>query len=299
MAEVIVSALYLWLAFTAVALVVWIVKRMRANRRAAQARRARAVDSLLIGEGATKKVDKTIHKTIHKTIDVSDDAEQRAEADPVERVGRAAAPTPAMASTTTVSEKSAEAAPKQTTKSLGSVIATSVGAPPPRTTPDTITSSEPATSSEAATSSEPAAPESPAEPEAEQIEPTEVVDDRRDAAPPTVAIAELLSGIRLPVDLTPVPPTDPALATTALTFTSDGDPATVGGAFADELERLGYEIFSLSDTDAVARRSAADATDGEATGDGSETLSMSIRLTDPGLAIDVWVGAGESPLSPT
>lgn len=276
MAEVIVSALYLWLAFTAVALVVWIVKRMRANRRAAQARRARAVDSLLISEGAAKRAD----KTIHKTIDVSDDAEKRVEADPVERVGRAAAPTPVMASTSTVGEKSGEATPKQTTKSLGSVIATSVGAPPPRTTPQ-----------------EPVAPEPPAEPESEQIEPTEVVDDRRDAAPPTATIAELLSGIRLPVDLTPVPPTDPALATTALTFTSDDDPATVGGAFADELERLGYEIFSLSDTDAVARRSTVVQTDGEEAGDESETLSMSIRLTDPGLAIDVWAGAGESPLS--
>ncbi len=269
MAQVIVSALYLWLAFTAVALVVWIVKRMRANRRAAQARQARTVDSLLIGDGATTNA--------RKTIDVSDTADKQV-GDAAARAERTGPSVPAVAAMATagapVKEKAeARAESERATKSLGSVIASSVGAPPPRTTPDPappeIVNADPEPEPEPQTEAEPAA------------------DDRRDAAPPTSTIAELLSGIRLPVDLRPEPPADAALASTALMFTSDADPAVVGSAFADELERLGYEIYSLSDTDAVARRGEAD----------SEMLSMSIRVTDPGLAIDVWVGAGESPLS--
>jgi hypothetical protein len=78
--------------------------------------------------------------------------------------------------------------------------------------------------------------------------------DERAGARPTVA--ELVEGISLPCGLTPVVAGD--IDPHRVTFTTSGhQPGEVGSALADELERLGYTLFSESDTEAVARRGEA------------------------------------------
>lgn len=125
---------------------------------------------------------------------------------------------------------------------------------------------------------------------------------------PTKTLADVLAGIRLPYDLFPVDEPDPQIADVAVTLVTMTTPAgQVGMAVADELERLGYEIFSLSDSEAVAKRGT------DATGNPEDVLSLVIR-TDVGpkgqpigsanadqalpsaVAVDIWVGGGESPL---
>ncbi len=126
-------------------------------------------------------------------------------------------------------------------------------------------------------------------------------------------LADLLAGVRLPCELLPVDTisgdtdadADPDVADRAVTLvTMTAPPDVVGVALADELERLGYEIFSLSDSEAVAKR-------GE-----SDVLSLAIRtnigpngeqLGEPAdvaaneglpsaVAVDMWVGGEASPL---
>lgn len=86
-----------------------------------------------------------------------------------------------------------------------------------------------------------------------------------EAGPPTVPHVErpvstdtplprLLEGIRLPADLAPLTHLGPAPAGERLVLVTRSAPAAVvAAALADELERLGYEVASLTDTVAVAR----------------------------------------------
>lgn len=67
-------------------------------------------------------------------------------------------------------------------------------------------------------------------------------------------LAEALEGITMPCDLAPLMGTgrfDPRKVTF---FTRDTDPATVGGALSDELERLGYELTPEDDRSIRGRR---------------------------------------------
>lgn len=106
----------------------------------------------------------------------------------------------------------------------------------------------------------------------------------KDSLPQTPMTA-LLAGIELPCDLVPTPPDDKTLAKTANSFVAKGhEAAEVGGALADELERLDYVISSVSDSEARATR-------------GAEQLTMAIRSQADSVTVDMWVGDGPNPLA--
>lgn len=76
-------------------------------------------------------------------------------------------------------------------------------------------------------------------------------------APPerTRSIAELLTGIRLPSGLLPiVPHGEPASDQRVALLSAQAQPMEIGVALADELERLRYEIATMSTDQAVATR---------------------------------------------
>ena len=106
-------------------------------------------------------------------------------------------------------------------------------------------------------------------------------------------IADYLGGIRLPYDLLPMVPNGEKASDQRVSLVSDGaQPEVVGAAIADELERLGYSIKTLSTDEAVAVR------DKQTLGlqiypDASE-LSNEAGLRFPeavagSVAIDLWV----------
>lgn len=80
------------------------------------------------------------------------------------------------------------------------------------------------------------------------------------AQPPTKpktsdTIASLLMGIRLPFDLLPTVPAGEQPSDRRVTLVSaSAAPEVIGGAVADELERLGYEINTLATDEATAQR---------------------------------------------
>lgn len=75
-------------------------------------------------------------------------------------------------------------------------------------------------------------------------------------APPPRArsLAEALEGIEMPCDLAPLIGNGEIDPRSVSFFTTDTDPATVGEALADELERLGYDIEPLDDRSIRANR---------------------------------------------
>jgi hypothetical protein len=83
--------------------------------------------------------------------------------------------------------------------------------------------------------------------------PDPVVDRSPKREVPAAGIAEALVGIRMPCDLVPL--VFDRLATDRITLSTVGFPAeAVGTALADEVERLGYVVRPLSDTEVIATR---------------------------------------------
>ncbi len=77
-----------------------------------------------------------------------------------------------------------------------------------------------------------------------------------DAPPAAAALTTLMANIALPCDLAPLVSLDDAhLADVQARFVTGGhDPAEVGREVGDELERLGFTLASLSDTQVLATR---------------------------------------------
>jgi hypothetical protein len=111
-----------------------------------------------------------------------------------------------------------------------------------------------------------------------------------------------LNGIELPCGLVPVG--DPGGADPdryAALVTTSHPPEEVGPALADELERLGYVLFALSDDEAVARRA-------------DDLVSLRIHPHAPSaqldgvvlfptaptgsVAVELWAGGGPHPRRP-
>ncbi len=306
MTQVIVTALYLWLAITAIAMVVWLFNRARAQRTSDDKRRVAALDSINSENQTT-------------VINLRD--EQAAPA------------------VTSAALQPVGAAPLTTSPPTAPPVATAATAMPSAAGPATMQASAIARVAELAgrrdtSSNAPAAPPKPLV----DIDLTSALDGPSIASDPrkrsagadtsraaveqTTGLADLLDGISLPLDLAPIipestgpSPIDPETLTAVTLVSETGSAGEIGGAFADELERLGYEIFSLSDNEAVAKRAAAnhasaktdDAID-EDSSDG-DIVSLAIRtdvsaqgsssIGGNAVAIDVWAGAGESPLPST
>jgi hypothetical protein len=70
---------------------------------------------------------------------------------------------------------------------------------------------------------------------------------------PAAGIADALVGIRMPCDLVPL--VVDRLSDKRITLSTTGHPAeVVGTALADEVERLGYVLRPVSDTEVIATR---------------------------------------------
>jgi hypothetical protein len=84
----------------------------------------------------------------------------------------------------------------------------------------------------------------------------EVGDDRRGVfarqAPTHRPVADAVAGIVMPCGLVPLVTGTTVDPRHVVFATSDHDAGTVGAALADELERLGFTVRSLTDTEAVA-----------------------------------------------
>ncbi len=302
--DVVVWALWIWIALSAVALVVYVFRRVRYNRRQrAAVLNKKPLPSTKIGQKALSSDGKTGDSAgeslvlgttassppLKKRPVVKAEAEKPATSKPdTKKIVTASTPAKPI-------EKAAEEPTEEPADhskgasaglSLGSLLA-------PR-------SEEPATGSDAP----------PAEADITLPADEEPDLDLNDATESSKTLADLLVGIRLPCDLMPVDDIDPDIAEVAVTLvTMTSPPETVGVMLADELERLGYAIFSLSDSEAVAKR------DLDASGNAEDVLSLIIR-TDVGpdghgvangsngdalpsaVAVDMWVGGGESPLLP-
>lgn len=117
--------------------------------------------------------------------------------------------------------------------------------------------------------------------------------------PEPATLAELLRNVQLPHGLVPTTPSPPADSDRYWVLsTAEAPPDEVGSALADELERHGYRLHSLSDDEAVARR-------------GPDLLSLRLHPdaararagggplfpgAGPGtVGLEVWVGAGPEP----
>jgi hypothetical protein len=88
-----------------------------------------------------------------------------------------------------------------------------------------------------------------------------------DAPPPRAPVAELVAGIALPCDLVPLVTGDELDPHRAVFATTAHDATEVGAALADELERLGFSLRTVGDTEAVATRAGAE---------------LRVRIHDPG-----------------
>ncbi len=115
---------------------------------------------------------------------------------------------------------------------------------------------EPAVPIKPATPIEPAVPIKPATP----IEPAEPIKPATPIEPavpiePERTLSDAISGLRLPCDLVPaIDQGQTADDRRVSLLTNSADPATVGGAVADELERLGFDVAAEADDEAVATR---------------------------------------------
>ncbi len=149
----------------------------------------------------------------------------------------------------------------------------------------------------------PAPTPSPAEAAATVVPAIDVRTPAETTATPTVPaapatpprLADLLVGFELPEAIAPVrtevQPRDDYLALTAASV----EPESVGGSVADELERLGYTLRLLGDTDALATR-AGDAVSIRIHPSASIGLDGVAR---PGrgqrVLVELWSGGGPRP----
>ncbi len=335
MTQVIVTALYLWLAITAIALVIWAFRGLRRRRAAERASEAIAAESLASEKRAdaaptinlTDRTPTPIAQTENtlETVGASTGAPgaatmkasaiaraaqlaERREAEPVAKADPSPQPVTSDVAAPTVTAPVADGRPHVAPpKSIAAPAPTAAPghnadapvAHAPAVSPSAVPPA-PAVSAPAATP--PSVTPSPATPA--QDTPTPPTPPAR-LEPPAVSLADLVRGIRLPHDLTPMVPDDDAVAAVGVTLVSAATPAgEVGASFADELERLGYEIFSTSETEAVAKRPASDSRGGS---DGAEEImSLAIRtdvspqgsstVGGTAVAIDLWVGEEASPL---
>lgn len=124
----------------------------------------------------------------------------------------------------------------------------------------------------------------------------------RAPVPPQQRLATLLNGIQLPCGLLPhVAPDQPDPDHYVSLITTEAGGAEVAGALADELERLGYEVFALTEDDLTARR-------------GDDLLSARVHpragvaqtagvvlfpdAPTSATAVELWSGGGPSPRHP-
>jgi hypothetical protein len=135
----------------------------------------------------------------------------------------------------------------------------------------------------------------PATPADEVIGP--VVRRAEPPAPPGLGL--LLQGIALPCGLVPSTTADqPDPDRYLAVVTSEAAPSEVGRALGDELERLGFELFSLSEDEAVARkgndvlslRFHPDASVAQLAG-----LPLFPSAPQGAVGVEVWSGAGPNP----
>ncbi len=121
----------------------------------------------------------------------------------------------------------------------------------------------------------------------------------RPATTPDKTLADLLGGITVPSEVVPVSVGDGRENPYAATLLSRGLEAhVVGTEIADELERLGYELLPIAETELLAKR-----------GDDLVTVSIDLEPHRPDasghqrvasavegdIVIDFWVGAGPRP----
>lgn len=119
---------------------------------------------------------------------------------------------------------------------------------------------------------------------------------------PEQPLATLLAGIELPCGLLPhVGPDHPDPEHYVSLITTEASGAEVAGALTDELERLGYEVFALTEDDLAARR-------------GDDLLSVRVHpradvaqaggavlfpdAPSSATAVELWSGGGPSPRHP-
>ena len=84
-------------------------------------------------------------------------------------------------------------------------------------------------------------------------EPPIAPDPGAETIPRAETLAEALTGIQMPADLSPLVG-DAADPRRMLFTTGTATPETVGGALADELERLGFELQPLDERSVAAKR---------------------------------------------
>lgn len=276
MEDLVVYALWIWIAVSILAFLVQLVRRWRYRRTVAA-----GGDVDLAGSG----------------VALAGAASDAASADTAPSASTAPSTSTAPSATTAPSTASA---PTVTSRPLDSkTVEEPVDAPPRRPEITTATPTAERGEVSAGPIAETAAPEDDTAP-VDETQP--VVDDRREEAAPDVTIASLIRGLRLPNGLAPIDAAlkDAVAGDHAVRLRTESAPAAVAGAaFADEVERGGYEIMSISDDEAVARR-------------GDDLFSMKIRPitivaeqadadTSPEVSevveIDLWVGGGPSPFA--
>ncbi|WP_208027802.1 hypothetical protein [Rhabdothermincola sediminis] len=84
------------------------------------------------------------------------------------------------------------------------------------------------------------------------------VDEPAAATGASITVAEAVRGIQMPCDLAPLVGSSPAVDPHRVVFsTTTATAERVGGALADELERLGFSLRSVADNQAVATKPGA------------------------------------------
>lgn len=137
-----------------------------------------------------------------------------------------------------------------------------------------------------------------APPDSEAVAGTVATEEKQRSSTPE-PIAALLTGIRLPANLEPVvadgvAPSDHYLCL----HTKVATPEDVGIGLAEELERLGYTVMGISETEAVAARDD-DVVSLQIDPTPAETAVAGIRrypMASAGdVVVEVWSGAGPKP----
>ncbi len=271
----VVFALYVWVVVSVLALIIQLARRWAFQRRRAAAN----ASSHTSGSADT-------------VIDLSDDTMAASSAPvppaPAAVVSAAKQAGPVLTKEVKPEAVATEARPIVETAMSGiPKLDLSDAAPPETIAPETLAAAAPPTATGGPATGGPAgltAPAPPVPPHVVEGTPTAAGSTPTPASPvpdPPAApaprtLATVLVGVRLPCDLLPTPDALHPPSDDRVTLLTDAaEPPTVGGAIADELERLGFEIAPDGDDEAVAIR-------------GEDTIGMKITSE----AFDATVGNG-------